>query len=193
MTYGYHFLRQRISQKDESGREVRFEYYLNGKPYKVLYPDGTYELYTYNSQWEVAVHTNTAGHNTSYKYDVNRTCVKVTDPLAGITQISYDESGRISSFTDANGGVGIYRNATTFGKSAVDFYVRHEGTFFTLREVFGELLDEDWHRSVETLKEIFELERENVDEDVPRFCLRVEFPQLESTLYPAAIERANIR
>ena len=30
-----------------------------------------------------------------------------------------------------NGGVGLYRNATTFGKSAVDFYVRHEGTFFT--------------------------------------------------------------
>lgn len=55
------------------------------------------------------------------------------------------------------------------------------------------MLDEDWHRSVETLKEIFELERENVDEDVPRFSVRAEFPQLESTLYPAAIEQANIR
>lgn len=30
-----------------------------------------------------------------------------------------------------NGGIGLYRNATTFGKSAVDFYMRHEGTFFT--------------------------------------------------------------
>ena len=39
-----------------------------------------------------------------------------------------------------NGGVGLYRNATTFGKSAVDFYVRHEGTFFT-RNFQWELAD----------------------------------------------------
>lgn len=67
----------------------------------------------------------------------------------------------------------------------------HEVPAKTLREVFGELLDADWHRSVETRKEIFELEREKVDEDVPYFYVRVEFPQLESTLYPAAIEQVN--
>lgn len=67
----------------------------------------------------------------------------------------------------------------------------HEVPAKTLREVFGELLDADWHRSVETRKEIFELEREKVDEDVPHFLVRAEFPQLESTSYPAAIEQAN--
>lgn len=67
----------------------------------------------------------------------------------------------------------------------------HEVPAKTLREVFRDLLDADWHRSVETRKEVFELEREKVDEDVPSFYARVEFPQLESTSYPAAIEQAN--
>ena len=35
------------------------------------------------------------------------------------------------------------------------------------------------------------LEREKVDEDVPHFLVRAEFPQLESTSYPTAIEQAN--
>ena len=67
----------------------------------------------------------------------------------------------------------------------------HEVPTKTLRELFGELLDADWHRSVETRKEVFRLDREKVDEDVPHFYVYVEFPQLESTLYPAAIEQAN--
>ena len=67
----------------------------------------------------------------------------------------------------------------------------HEVQAKTLREVFGELLDADWPGSVETRKEVFRLDREKVDEDVPHFYVYVEFPQLESTLYPAAIEQAN--
>ena len=67
----------------------------------------------------------------------------------------------------------------------------HEVPAKTLREVFGELLDADWPESVETRKEVFRLDREKVDKDVPNFHVYVEFPQLESTLYPAAIEQAN--
>ena len=88
---------------------------------------------------------------------------------------------------------GVHVEKETWEELTAPFFeaTEHEVLAKTLREVFGDLLDADWHRSVETRKEVFELRREKVDEDVPSFYARVEFPQLESTSYPAAIEQAN--
>ncbi|MBQ4536381.1 MAG: PKD domain-containing protein, partial [Lachnospiraceae bacterium] len=112
ISYTYDLLNQCTSETDATGRTIRYEYYPNGCLYKAVYPDGTYELYTYNTAWKTVGVTDQSGHTTSYTYDAMSRMTGQRDALGNSYSCEYDAYGRLIKETDANG------NSTTYAYDA---------------------------------------------------------------------------
>ncbi|MCS7063384.1 MAG: hypothetical protein NZM04_04960, partial [Methylacidiphilales bacterium] len=71
---------------------------------KVIYPDGTYEEYTYHSSGQVATRRDRAGQIwTSEYHPTTKLKIKDIDPLGHVTTYTYHPSGLLESVTDPKG------------------------------------------------------------------------------------------
>ena len=108
-SYEYDLKRRRISKTDTTGRVIRYEYYPNDKPYKTIYPDGTYELYTYDNLWNLVEYTSITGITTSYAYDAMGRKTLERDALGNAWHYKYNQVGNLIQTTDPNGNITKYK------------------------------------------------------------------------------------
>jgi len=91
---------------DPVGRALTFQYDGSSRITSITDPLGRVVQYAYNSQGTLATMTDAAGGVTAYNYDAQNRLTKVTDARGVVmAQNTYDQNGRISSQTLADGGV----------------------------------------------------------------------------------------
>jgi RHS repeat-associated protein len=87
---------------DESGYALNFTYDEMDRLTGVIYPDLTFDLYTYD-RLDLAVARDRAGRETFFEYDNMRQLRKQTDPLGRVTYFDWCQCGDIKSLTDPMG------------------------------------------------------------------------------------------
>lgn len=93
------------SLKDANDNSTLYEYDDFDRLYKTVYPDGSYEIFTYDAVGNLIAKRTRVGDTISYGYDsLNRLTSKL---LLGprITQYSYDLIGRLVDVADPNGTI----------------------------------------------------------------------------------------
>lgn len=87
---------------DESGYALNFTYDDMDRLTGVIYPDLTFDLFTYN-RLDLAVMRDRAGRETFFEYDSMRQLRKQTDPLGRVTHFDWCRCDSIKSLTDPMG------------------------------------------------------------------------------------------
>jgi RHS repeat-associated protein len=91
---------------DPVGRALVFQYDGSSRITSITDPLGRVVQYAYNAQGTLATVTDAAGEVTRYDYDAQDRLTKVTDARGVVVaQNVYDENGRVSRQTLADGGV----------------------------------------------------------------------------------------
>ncbi len=80
-TYNYDpvILDRVASVTDANRHTTEYQYYDNGKVKKMIYPDGTWESYTYDGAGNMLTKSDSAGKTIKYTYDKNNRVTKVTN------------------------------------------------------------------------------------------------------------------
>lgn len=100
-----------LSLKDANGNLTTFQYDGFDRLYRTIYPDSSYEQFTYDAAGNLVQKLTRAGQVISFSYDnLNRLRTKT---LPGTTiQFNYDLASRVVDATDASGTIhDIYDNA----------------------------------------------------------------------------------
>jgi RHS repeat-associated protein len=95
------------------GNEVtKYEYYRNGNQYRVTYPDGTTETYTYDKNNQITTLTNAKVNGTvisSYQYTYDASGNQLTKKeVKGTTTYTYDSLNRLHTVTEPIGKLTAY-------------------------------------------------------------------------------------
>ncbi len=136
-------LKRNVTAITTAGETTGFEYYPNGKVYKITKPDGETLSHYYDNNWNCirmmdgagnavtytydaagnrTSETDPLGNRTLYEYDIYGRCTQVTDPMGNKTSYAYDPKGNTVRITDALG------NVTRMSYDAMDRPVKTERT-----------------------------------------------------------------
>ena len=128
---------------DESGYALNFTYDEMDRLTGVIYPDLTFELYTYD-RLDLAVARDRAGRETFFEYDNMRQLRKQTDPLGRVTLFDWCRCDSIKSLTDPLGRTTAWQTDLQ-GRTIAKLYpdgsrvsYLHENTTSRLRAVVDE-------------------------------------------------------
>ena len=84
-----------VKATDKNGRVTRYEYDDYGNVSKVIYPDNTYETYTYDKLRNMLKSIDANGYETKYAYDKMSRLSKVEYPNGLIINYTYDGNGNL--------------------------------------------------------------------------------------------------
>ncbi len=115
--YTYDLLRN-ITSITTGGSIVKYEYYPNGKIYKITDADGQTRTYYYDNNWNCIKEKDNEGNSKSYTYDAAGNVTMEIDPLGNRITYQYDNWGRCIQTTDPNG------NKTTYSYDGNDNCIR---------------------------------------------------------------------
>jgi len=107
-TFAYDNARNLISATDGNNNTTQYQYDVRKRPTKVIYPDQTTQINTYNGHGDIASITDQAGNEIQYNYDAAHQLVNVVEvnspnTSANTESYSYDGEGNLLSWTDPNG------------------------------------------------------------------------------------------
>ncbi len=98
-TYTYDAFGRTASLTDSEGHQRRFEYDALDRITKVIYPDTTYEEYTYTKLDRTRMRDR-LGRSTDYVYNAERQLEQVDEPLPRTIFYDWTPAGRLSKLTD---------------------------------------------------------------------------------------------
>ncbi|MGN0131604.1 MAG: PKD domain-containing protein, partial [Lachnospiraceae bacterium] len=101
-------LSRNVTAITTAGRTISYEYYPNGKVYRITDSDGEAKTYYYDNGWNCIKITDGAGNSVHYTYDAAGNRTSETDPLGNRTQYIYDNHGRCIRTIDPNGNQTSY-------------------------------------------------------------------------------------
>ena len=94
-----------------TGASVAFVRDAQDRIVELVDPAGNAQRYAYDADGDLAAHTDGAGHVTRYLYDRHHHLLEVIDPLGrAAVRTEYDDAGRVSSITDAEGHTTLFEH-----------------------------------------------------------------------------------
>jgi YD repeat-containing protein len=87
---------------DQVNRVTSFTYDSKGNMTEEVYPDGSSEIYTYNSDAEPLTYENEDSDTYQYTYDSHGNLTVIEDPLDNLTTMTYTSGGMVQTVEDAN-------------------------------------------------------------------------------------------
>ncbi|MBS4769970.1 DNRLRE domain-containing protein [Carnobacteriaceae bacterium zg-ZUI240] len=103
-TYTYDRKNHLLTRTDFDGAKTTHQYDDKGNVIQTILPDGTTITYTVDKQGRVLSITDAVGSQTSFAYDGAK-LVKVTNPLGGVSTLTYNAHHQVVSITNPHGGV----------------------------------------------------------------------------------------
>jgi len=96
---------QKQSLKDANDNITQYEYGDFDRLSRIIYPDGSYEAFTYDAADNIIQMRTRAGEFIDYSYDSLNRLIAKTLPGPSSTAYSYDLTGRMVDATDSNGTI----------------------------------------------------------------------------------------
>jgi YD repeat-containing protein len=122
-TYTYNYLNKVMTYTNSGGHTYSYEYDSNGRATGITNPDSTHKELLYDDSLNVVSFIDENGHKKEYHRDRagNLSWVKeYTDALNYyLTTYIYDDMGKMTSFTNANGETTYYKYDSLFGITQV--------------------------------------------------------------------------
>ncbi|MBU7029817.1 MAG: RHS repeat protein [Theionarchaea archaeon] len=124
-TYTYNYLDKVVTRTDPGGHVYFCEYDSHGRPIKIYNPDSTYRQVHYVDTTGTVTVIDENQHKKEYHYNRAGQLVWVKEYTDSanyyLTQYTYDSSGNLTSFTDANGNTTFYEYDSLFGVTRVTY------------------------------------------------------------------------
>jgi len=86
-----------------NGHTMRYEYTATGDTSKIVYPDSTYESWTYDAESRKTAFRDRGGRVTQYTYDANGNLILTLYPDGSTIQQDYDDANRMIGKVDQRG------------------------------------------------------------------------------------------
>ncbi|MBU7028113.1 MAG: exo-alpha-sialidase [Theionarchaea archaeon] len=124
-TYTYNYLDKVVTRTDPGGHVYFCEYDSYGRPIKIYNPDSTYRQVHYDDTTGTVTVIDENQHKKEYHYNWAGRLVWVKEYTDStnyyLTQYTYNSSGNLTSFTDANGNTTFYEYDSLFGVTRVTY------------------------------------------------------------------------
>ena len=88
---------------DRNGNTTRYEYTATGDTSKIIYPDSTFEAWTYDAESRKISYQDRGERITQYAYDANSNLILTTYPDGSTIQQFYDRANRLVRKVDQRG------------------------------------------------------------------------------------------
>lgn len=102
------------SVTNRRGFITSYEYDLNGKVDKIIWPDSFFDVYTNDVVGNRLTHTDKRGNTTTYTYDLFDRLLSLTDAESGTITYTYDGLGNLLTETNQNS------NSTSYSYDALN-------------------------------------------------------------------------